>query len=468
MQDKSEMPFINCNIQKIFVKQNNKVEINNCSSSLKFSNHIHTNKGHSNFPPKETTLNKFEINKTNRNYIIPQKVENKEFKYIQSRNPSEIRKNKNDQAKNSDQSSFKYSSTRTSNNVSKHHIAPLESLLFEKEEIVKNEKYPHKNPIESCDLNNTKEEIINKQFVYLNNKNFVQDEEEIRPAFNANSFKDKNKLNIDSINENKPKWLFVKMIYYISSQLKNAIIIINSRHKVQQIIMIIQLINLVFGEIIFLLNWIIEESLTWIKMIGIFVGVFVFTAIIILLILILIKLFTGNKPTFAELFVFIIVDAFSFLICLLTLIYQTCSKITPYYYLIIGYLILFMQPYFSLIILYTILLITSFVLIFFEVLIRILICKMKGCFKQNKVDNDYKINFSKIHIIPSSSITIYNRNSFSNDYCHICQHFFKISNAVCVLKCNKSHIFHKKCMEKWLENYKYCPICKDKIEFHDN
>ena len=39
----------------------------------------------------------------------------------------------------------------------------------------------------------------------------------------------------------------------------------------------------------------------------------------------------------------------------------------------------------------------------------------------------------------------------------------KINQEVTLLKCQ--HLFHYKCLEKWVENKEACPFCRGKIEF---
>ena len=47
--------------------------------------------------------------------------------------------------------------------------------------------------------------------------------------------------------------------------------------------------------------------------------------------------------------------------------------------------------------------------------------------------------------------------------CCICLNVMKDKCDVTKLKCN--HIFHFKCLEKWVENKEVCPFCRGKIEF---
>ena len=47
--------------------------------------------------------------------------------------------------------------------------------------------------------------------------------------------------------------------------------------------------------------------------------------------------------------------------------------------------------------------------------------------------------------------------------CCICLNVMKDKCDVTKLKCN--HLFHYKCLEKWVENKEVCPFCRGKIEF---
>jgi hypothetical protein len=47
--------------------------------------------------------------------------------------------------------------------------------------------------------------------------------------------------------------------------------------------------------------------------------------------------------------------------------------------------------------------------------------------------------------------------------CCICLNVMKDKCDVTKLKCN--HLFHFKCLEKWVENKEVCPFCRGKIEF---
>ena len=67
-----------------------------------------------------------------------------------------------------------------------------------------------------------------------------------------------------------------------------------------------------------------------------------------------------------------------------------------------------------------------------------------------------------------------NKNLFVNNdkgknekpICCICLRAMKINDEVSFLKCQ--HLFHFKCLDKWIETKEDCPICRNKIEFGKN
>jgi len=49
------------------------------------------------------------------------------------------------------------------------------------------------------------------------------------------------------------------------------------------------------------------------------------------------------------------------------------------------------------------------------------------------------------------------------DLCCICMLQFEIGENVKALPCNKKHVFHDKCIDKWLSHNKACPTCRTEI-----
>jgi hypothetical protein len=49
------------------------------------------------------------------------------------------------------------------------------------------------------------------------------------------------------------------------------------------------------------------------------------------------------------------------------------------------------------------------------------------------------------------------------EICSICMIPFEIKDTIKILPCNKKHIFHKICIDKWLSHNKACPTCRKEI-----
>lgn len=65
-------------------------------------------------------------------------------------------------------------------------------------------------------------------------------------------------------------------------------------------------------------------------------------------------------------------------------------------------------------------------------------------------------------------ITTSLRKSDIDEYCSICLNSFSYGDIVSTLPCNKRHMFHTYCLEKWFYNTVSCPLCRsnfsDKLE----
>lgn len=44
--------------------------------------------------------------------------------------------------------------------------------------------------------------------------------------------------------------------------------------------------------------------------------------------------------------------------------------------------------------------------------------------------------------------------------CAICLSDFEVAEEACHLRCNENHIFHRKCVQRWLKRQNQCPICR--------
>lgn len=63
--------------------------------------------------------------------------------------------------------------------------------------------------------------------------------------------------------------------------------------------------------------------------------------------------------------------------------------------------------------------------------------------------------------IPTSEVKEERKPTDNNYKCIICLSEFKVGEIESTLPC--LHIFHSECIEKWLNNKKFCPICKNDI-----
>lgn len=58
-------------------------------------------------------------------------------------------------------------------------------------------------------------------------------------------------------------------------------------------------------------------------------------------------------------------------------------------------------------------------------------------------------------------VTVFSNNE--TDFCCICMLHFVVEDKVKVLPCNKKHVFHNNCIDKWLSCNKNCPTCRTEI-----
>ncbi len=54
-------------------------------------------------------------------------------------------------------------------------------------------------------------------------------------------------------------------------------------------------------------------------------------------------------------------------------------------------------------------------------------------------------------------------NENERDICCICMIPFSVGDLVRLMPCDKKHIFHKACIDKWLSHNKSCPTCRTEI-----
>lgn len=77
-----------------------------------------------------------------------------------------------------------------------------------------------------------------------------------------------------------------------------------------------------------------------------------------------------------------------------------------------------------------------------------------------KMLESHELNSNNIkNIIPLTS----NDNKEEAEECAICLYPFEINQNIKILPCNRRHVFHSKCIDKWLSHNKACPSCRKEI-----
>ena len=68
---------------------------------------------------------------------------------------------------------------------------------------------------------------------------------------------------------------------------------------------------------------------------------------------------------------------------------------------------------------------------------------------QITLNNDY--NFNRIIL----------KDEFENDACSIClDELYSDENGDDIIQIKCNHMFHKRCLDDWIEQQKNCPLCK--------
>jgi hypothetical protein len=62
-----------------------------------------------------------------------------------------------------------------------------------------------------------------------------------------------------------------------------------------------------------------------------------------------------------------------------------------------------------------------------------------------------------------NNLVPFNHEDNERDVCCICMLPFQVSENIKLMPCNKKHIFHKCCIDKWLSHNKACPTCRKEI-----
>ena len=78
-------------------------------------------------------------------------------------------------------------------------------------------------------------------------------------------------------------------------------------------------------------------------------------------------------------------------------------------------------------------------------------------------NKDYYNNVNNNHKIKNNDC--YNVNKYHINNCVICFENFKVNEKIIKLNC--FHIFHKECIENWLNKNNICPVCKNKYMYEN-
>jgi hypothetical protein len=62
-----------------------------------------------------------------------------------------------------------------------------------------------------------------------------------------------------------------------------------------------------------------------------------------------------------------------------------------------------------------------------------------------------------------NDLIAFNTEENERDVCCICMLPFCVREIIKLMPCNKKHIFHKICIDKWLSHNKACPTCRKEI-----
>ncbi len=85
----------------------------------------------------------------------------------------------------------------------------------------------------------------------------------------------------------------------------------------------------------------------------------------------------------------------------------------------------------------------------------------KKCYRVKESDVNKNDFFSSLGLEKISEILpIYKTHDDLLDHCSICHENYN-SELVRVLDCG--HIFHKKCIKKWIKNNPSCPNCREDV-----
>lgn len=84
---------------------------------------------------------------------------------------------------------------------------------------------------------------------------------------------------------------------------------------------------------------------------------------------------------------------------------------------------------------------------------------------QNRVPPDVLKMIESVTLLESNlnKFVPFNHEEKESDVCCICILPFQVNENIRLMPCNRKHIFHKRCIDKWLSHNKACPTCRKEI-----
>lgn len=86
------------------------------------------------------------------------------------------------------------------------------------------------------------------------------------------------------------------------------------------------------------------------------------------------------------------------------------------------------------------------------------------------VDYQNRVSPDVLNMIDSVTLSEKNIDDYvpfneenEREFCSICMLSFQVGEMIKLLPCNRKHIFHKPCIDKWLSHNKSCPTCRKEI-----
>jgi hypothetical protein len=84
---------------------------------------------------------------------------------------------------------------------------------------------------------------------------------------------------------------------------------------------------------------------------------------------------------------------------------------------------------------------------------------------QNRVSPEVLSMIECVHLNDKNieELVPFNNEDNERDVCCICMLPFQVNENIKLMPCNRKHIFHRACIDKWLSHNKACPTCRKEI-----